>query len=62
MDRLRQDFKKGEQVIADKDFRGGYNATVVNDNNKSLFTTITVNGKDSWDIMTIRLTKIENNE
>tara|TARA_R100000656_G_scaffold48498_1_gene39268 strand:+ start:447 stop:749 length:303 start_codon:yes stop_codon:yes gene_type:complete len=51
MSALRQEFKKGEKVLLD----GKHEVTVVLQTPKKLYTQVTSNGEDTWDVMTIRL-------
>ena len=43
-------------VVLDKDRSNSSEVIVVKQTPKRLYTTVTVNGKDFWDVMTCRLT------
>jgi len=58
---LRQEFKEGESVRLDKDFRNTSIVEVVSQTSGKLYTTVTSEGS-TWDVMTNRLTKLKENE
>lgn len=51
--------KKGDTVIIDAESQNSCRATVVYQTESKLFTTVTSNGDDTWDIMTRRLTLLD---
>jgi hypothetical protein len=53
---MRQEFFTGQLVGLDKDLTNNSEVTVVKQSPAKLFTTVTSNGIDEWDIMTYRLT------
>jgi hypothetical protein len=55
---LRQKFEEDEVVLLDADFANSSEVKVVNQTPRRLYTTVTGDGKDTWDVMTYRLTKI----
>jgi len=55
---LRQELKEGQSVRLDKEFRNTSIVEVVSQTSGKLYTTVTSEG-DTWDVMTNRLTKIE---
>ena len=46
----------GQLVGLDKDLANSSEVTVVRQTSKRLYTTVTSNGIDEWDVMTYRLT------
>lgn len=50
---------EGQRVILDNDRSNRSEVTVVNQTPKRLYTTVTGNGIDKWDVMTYRLTIID---
>jgi hypothetical protein len=46
----------GQQVILDGDMQNSCKVTVVRQTPNRMFTTVSGNGEDTWDVMTRRLT------
>jgi hypothetical protein len=59
METLRQELIIGEEVRLDKEFRNTSIVKVIRQSPAKLFTTV-ANGKHEWDVMTNRLSKLEN--
>jgi hypothetical protein len=55
---LRKLLFSGQIVRLDKDFANSNEVTVVSQTPKKLYTTVTVDGKYKWDVMTNRLTEL----
>jgi hypothetical protein len=58
MSNLRKSFNVGQVVKLDKDHANGSEVTVVRQTPQKLFTTVTSNGENNWDVMTNRLSEI----
>jgi WD40 repeat protein len=54
-DRLYTVLTTGQRVVLDKDLGNTSEVTVISQTPKRLYTTITSNGVESWDVMTYRL-------
>ena len=53
---MREEYNEGEEVWLDKDLTNKSKVKVVRQTPKRLYSTVTVNGKVTWDVMTYRLT------
>jgi hypothetical protein len=58
---LYTEFSPGETVWLDKDKPNGSVVTVIEQTPRRMFTTVKGDEGGTWDVMTIRLTKLKNN-
>jgi len=60
MNHNKYNLKVGERVIADEKYRGGYEVTIEEFTPNQLFALVKDDEGNKWQIMTNRLTKLEN--
>jgi len=56
--KLHNEYAPDTKVRLDKGFRNSSIVTVVNQAPQKLFTTVTINGIDKWDVMTNKLSPL----